>query len=70
VQEVGQRPARHHLGQPVVLVQPDHDGLRVALAGQPDQGVGDGRVIGHRLAAGGQACLPGQRGTALGELLR
>jgi hypothetical protein len=65
VQEVGQRPARHQLCQPAVLVQADHDGLRVGLAGHPDQRVGDRRVIDYRPALGLQPRLPGERGTAL-----
>jgi hypothetical protein len=66
VQEIGQRPAWYQLCQPVMFVQADHDGLRVGLAGQPDQRLGDCPVIGHRLAVGRQPRLPGERGTALG----
>jgi hypothetical protein len=70
MQQIGQCPAWHQPRQPVVLVQANHDGLRAGLAGQPDQRVGDRRVIDYRLAFGLQPRLPGERGAALGQLPR
>jgi hypothetical protein len=70
VQEIRQRLGWHQPGQPVALVQADHDGLRVGFTGQPHQRVRDRPVVGDRLPVGGQPRLPGQRGAPFRELPR